>query len=283
MRRALSAVGVVVLVMALTAELGTAALVRRSTAHRVWNDDRVLTVLVLGSDMGPPSRPGNPLRGRADAIHLVAVDTRRERATIVDIPRDSYIAGDKVNGHMASGGPQRITKVIEDYSGLHVDHWVVTSFKGLRGVVNALGGVPVDLPGPMNDAGSGAVFKAGKQRFDGKQALAFSRNRYDLPNGDFGRTRNQGRLLRAIHKEVRRRRSDLPSLTRLAAAFSRNTESNIPPRELLPLASLAVRIKPRHVKQVSLSGGIGTAGGASIVNLNPADAFRDIKRRKIGR
>ena len=283
MRRRLLAGALAVLLTAALAGAGAAATVRRASVATAWDDERVLTVLVLGSDMGPPNRPGNPLRGRADGIHLVAVDTKRRRVTIVDIPRDSYIAGAKVNDHMVRGGPRRTATVLQDYSGVKIDYWAVTTFKGLRDIVDAMGGVGVSLPKPMRDAGSGANFRAGRQRFTGREALSYTRNRYGLPDGDFGRTRNQGKLLRFAHREVRRSADDLPSLVRLVGAFSRNTESNIPPRQLLRLATLARQIKPRDVKQVSLKGGVGMVGGASVVHLSPGDAFRDIKRRRIGR
>lgn len=273
----------VVMVLVTTAGLGTAAAIRRSDTRATWDDDRVLTVLLLGSDIGPPNRPGNPLHGRADAIHLVAVDTKRKRATVVDIPRDSYIAGSKVNEHLSSAGPDGIAAVMEDYTAVNVDYWAVTSFRGLKGIVNAVGGVEITVSSAMDDANSRAHLSAGRQRLSGSDALAFSRNRYDLPDGDFGRTHNQGRLLRAIHRTVRRDHVDLLSLTRLIAAFSRNVETNVPPRQLFRIASLAVSVKPRHVKQLSLSGGVGSAGGASIVHLNPGDAFSDIRNGHIGR
>ena len=104
-----------------------------------------------------------------------------------------------------------------------------------------------------------------------------------MPGGDFTRTKHQGQLLRAAHRQIRDRQSDLPTLTRLIALFARNTQTDIPPRQLFRLASLAVKIKPGDVRQVPLSGPTGFAGAQSVVFLRPGSAFSDIRRGRIGR
>lgn len=273
------AVGIVVI---LTANLALAATMIRGEVRPHYDDDKLLTILVIGSDAGLP-RPGDPTRGRADGIHLIAVDTRRLRATIVDIPRDSYISGDKVNAHLVYGGPERMKDVLSSYSGLKIDHYALTNFRGLRALVHGMGGVNITLEEGVHDSASRANLDAGKQVLKGKPALAFSRARKTVAGGDFGRTRNQGLLLRAAHKDIRTRKRDLGTLTHLIGVFGRNTTTDIPPGHLFQFAQLAVNIKPKNVKQVSLSGPTGFVGAASIVNLNPGSAFSDIRKGRIGR
>lgn len=283
MKRALVVLGVLLLLGAvLSAGLATAGGLGRANLRPGWDGERRLVVLLIGSDLGPPARPGNLLRGRADAIHMVAVDAKRKRATIVDIPRDSLISGSKVNVYLSSRGPGGLARVLEDYSGVEIDYWAVTSFAGLRRMVDAMDGVQISLPRSMYDAGSGADFSSGRQRLSGEEALAFSRNRKGLADGDFGRTRHQGRLLRAVHGQLRDHRWDLPELTRLLGTLSRNTETNIPARKLFEFAQLAVSIKPSQVRQAPLSGGVGTVGLASVVYLDPGGAFADIRAGRIG-
>lgn len=278
----LAAITAAALVLVLSANLALAARDLRASVAPEWDDDKVLTVLVIGSDAGLP-RSGDPRRGRSDAIHLIAVDTKKLRATIVDIPRDSYISGDKVNAHMVYGGPERLKSVLSSYTGINIDHYVLTNFRGFRSIVDGMGGLRVDLDQSVVDRASRANVKAGESTLKGKAALALSRARKTVPGGDFGRSRNQGLILRAAHKQIRERQSDLGSLTQLIGALGRNTTTDIPPGDLFRFASLALDIKSKNVKQVSLSGGFGTAGGASIVRLNPGSAFTDIKRGKIGR
>lgn len=281
-RRPLVTATAVALVLILSAGLALAANNIRAMVRPVWNDDKVLTILVIGSDSGLP-RSGDPRTGRSDAIHIIAVDTKKLRATIVDIPRDSYISGDKVNAHMSYGGPERLKSVLSSYTNIRIDHYVLTNFRGMRGLVDGMGGLKVDLPQAVFDSASRARLKAGKNRLVGKEALALSRARKSVPGGDFGRTRNQGLLLRAAHRQLRSKRGDLGALTSLIGVLGRNTTTDIPRADLFRFANLALNIKSSSIKQVSLSGGVGMVGGASIVHLNPGSAFSDIRRGRIGR
>ena len=270
------------LVMVLTANVGLAAQPLQASIRPAWDNDRVLTILVLGSDAGLP-RPGNPRGGRSDGIHIVAVDTRKMRATIVDIPRDSYINGSKVNAFMTMGGPERMKSVMSSYTGIKLDYVAMTNFRGLRLMVDAMGGVRIRLDQAIRDSASRSNLDAGRQKLRGRQALAFSRARKTVPGGDFGRTRHQGELLRAAHRQIRGRQSDLLTMTKLLAAFARNVDTDIPPDQLFRMAQLAVRIKPKNVKQVPLSGPTGFVGPESIVRLAPGSAFSDIRKGRIGR
>ena len=278
----LAAVTAVGLVIVLTAGIALGAPQLRGAVRPTWNDDRVLTILVIGSDMGLP-RPGNPLRGRADAIHIIAVDTKKKAATIVDIPRDSYIGGTKVNAHLSRGGPGALKSVLSRYTGVRIDHYVLTSFRGLRSMVYGMGGIRIALPRPIRDSASQARLRAGVQKLDGFEALAFSRARKTVPGGDFGRTKHQGELIRAAHRNLRDQKVDLLTITRLLSLFSRNTATDIRRTDLFRMAALALAIPPGKIKQVPLSGPTGFAGAESIVNLRPGSAFSDISRGRIGR
>lgn len=281
MSRRLTAALAATIVVMLTANLALAAKDLRAIVRPTWDDDKVLTILVIGSDAGLP-RPGDPRTGRADAIHIIAVDTRKLTATIVDIPRDSLISGGKINGFMTAGGPQRLKSVLSGHTGINFDYYALTNFRGLRGMVSGLGGVKINLGTGINDAAAQANLRAGEQTFTGDQALSYTRARKTLPDGDFGRTRHQGHLLRAAHAQIRAKQSGLDDLTGLLGTFSRNVATDIPPTQLFRLASLAVKIRPRDVKQVSLTGGNGMAGAESVVFLNAGSAFSDIRKGRIG-
>lgn len=245
--------------------------------------DGILTILALGSDMGPPHRPGDPLRGRADGIHVIAIDPAHARATIVNIPRDSFIGGRKANAHLALGGPEAMRAAIASYSGLEFDFWALTTFLGIERIVDDLGGADIVIERVMVDRFSHSNFPTpGPITVDGVQALAFLRNRKSLPDGDFGRSRHHGDFMRFVHHQVAQRHANLPELTRLAASMSRNTVSNIPPEQYLPLAMLAVRMESGALHQVPLGGSIGSAGGASIVRLAPGDTFDRIRAGQVG-
>lgn len=253
-----------------------------SVLRKSYLKDGLLTILVIGSDLGPPHRPADPLRGRADGVHLLTVDSHAKRATIVDFPRDSLVGGRKVNGHLALGGPQRLEAALEGYTGIPIDFWILATFRSIENMVDGLGGVDIVVETPMRDAFSGSDFQAGPQRIAGWQALAFVRDRKSVPGGDFGRTRNQGSLLRYTHAQVRRAHGSLPELLRLTGLLARNTVTNIPPAELLQLALLATEIPPEHVLQVPLGGSAGMENGASVVRLAPGGIFDRLRAGQVG-
>ena len=269
------------LALVLSANLALAARNYQASVRPTWDNDKVLTILILGSDAGLP-RPGNPLTGRSDAIHILAVDTRKMRATIVDIPRDSLVNGSKVNSAMSSGGPKRAKSVLASFTGIKLDYYAVTNFRGLRQMVKRMRGITVDVDRAINDTAAHVNIRGGKQKLNASEALGFTRARKTVPGGDFSRTRHQGELLRAAHRQIRERQSDLPTLTRLIAEFARNTDTDIPQSQMFRLAALARELRPKHVKQVSLSGPTGFSGAESIVHLNAGSAFSDIRKGRIG-
>lgn len=261
-----------------------AAAVTHHTDLRIpYAQEDVLTILVIGSDVGWPPRPGDELRGRADAIHILAVDTQERRATVVSIPRDSLIGGTKVNAHLANGGPEALVAQLESYTGIDLDHWALTTFHGLRRMVTEMDGIEVDVERRMTATGTDVVIEPGQQRLDPEQALGFTRDRKSQPRGDFDRTANQAKLLLAALEQIRTEQSNLVHLSRLAASFIRDTHTSIPRTDVIRLGVLATQIDPAHVRLTPLSGSIGTgAGGASIVHLQPGDAFERIRNGQVG-
>jgi LCP family protein required for cell wall assembly len=256
--------------------------VHRTVIRPAYDRDGLLIVLVIGSDIGVPYRPGDPLHGRADAIHVVAVDPGQGSATVVDIPRDSVVGGTKVNAHMATGGPEALVAQLEDFSGLTIDYWVLTTFRGFEKLTAAAGGVDVVADQPMHDVSSHSDFEPGPAHVEGKSALAYARDRHSLPDGDFGRTRHQGDLLLGMHQRLIDDKSSLSKVVTMVGAFARNTASNIPTSDLLPLALLAAHIDPDDVAHIPLAGSTGSLGGASVVYVDPGDTFTRIHDGYIG-
>ncbi len=274
---------VVATALGLLAAGAVAATLHRADVRPPYAHDGLLVVLVIGSDIGMPYRSGDPLRGRADGLHLLAVDTEARAATIVNIPRDTLAGGTKINAHLAFGGPERQVSAVEDYTGIPIDHYALTTFRGIEEMTRILGGVEVEVERRMVDRFSGSNLHPGRQTLDGEQSLAFVRDRNSHPDGDFGRTRTHGLFMRSVHEQVVSRHNDLRDLTYLTAHFARTTVTDIPADQLLPLALLATQIDPADVHQEALSGSFGTtSGGASIVHLQSGDAFERIRRGEVG-
>ena len=240
---------------------------------------RPFFVAVIGSD----ARPGvcEPVeRCLADSLHLVGINPKKRAATIVGIPRDSYVeipghGTAKINDSLFLGGPELVVQTLEQLADVEVSQSFLTSFEGFRRMVEEVGGLEVEVPYDMSDSASGAALSAGPQRLDGRQALAFARNRKSVPNGDFSRTENQGLMILSALAQMRQEvRRDPVRLFTWLIAGARYIQTDVSLPELFELALATLAIDPKNVTNVALPGGIGMAGEASIVTLgSEADAL----------
>ena len=244
---------------------------------------RTITILAVGSD----ARLGqDPLRSRADSIHVIFLQPRKGQAVIVGIPRDSWVSipghgTDKINAALASGGPARLVETVEHNFGARIDYWAVTSFWGIARMVDAVGGLRVRIPFEMHDPFSGSDFHRGLRRLHGKQMLAFARDRHSVASGDFGRQENGGRVFEAALVQFRKEyRRDPSRLLTWIAAGVRNMDTELSVDELVRLAFTASHLRPDRIRNVVLPGGTGSIGGLSVVTLSMSAAraiFADAK------
>jgi LCP family protein required for cell wall assembly len=243
-----------------------------------------LVVLALGSD----ARPGVCMpveRCLADSIHLITANRREGAATILGFPRDSYVnipgfGQGKINEALFDGGPQLVVKTVEELTGIPIDYYLLTSFEGLPRMVNDIGGLEVDVPYPMSDESSGAVFDAGPQVMNGREVLAFSRNRKDTPNGDFSRSENQGLVFLGALEQLRAEfRKNATTLFSWLISGTLNMQMDLSFPEFLDLAVTTVTVDPEKVDNLVVPGGIGMAGDASIVMLSEEaeGIYRDLE------
>ncbi|MFD4585087.1 LCP family protein [Streptomyces sp. NPDC058434] len=142
-----------------------------------------------------------------DVMMLVHLSEDRRRASVVSVPRDSYVeyatpegtAGaaprGKINGAFKIGRGPLAVRTVEKVTGLSVDHYLETGFTGFEQAVNDLGGATVCTDKPLKDENSGLDVATGTHHLDGNKALGYARARHLNPPGDLGRVRRQQRLL----------------------------------------------------------------------------------------
>ena len=249
-----------------------------SATHVAPADRGLFTALIIGSDV----REGDPKRGRADSIHLLVVNAKTGKGTLVGIPRDSYVpipgvGTDKITASLFFGGPKSTVAAVKAMSGIHIQYYALIEFSRFRKLVDTLGGVEVKVPYAMNDSASGAVFKPGPVKMNGVQALAFSRARKTIPGGDFGRSKNQGTLLLAALEKFRHDVKSPLSLAKYLRAFDALVESDVEVKELMELALVGRTLDPQKIDNVVVGGRTGSAGGSSVVFPAPGDLFDKIR------
>ncbi len=125
------------------------------------------------------------------------------RATLISIPRDSYVdipgyGFNKINAAYAFGGPRLLSRTVEQATGVRLDGYVEVGFDGFYRVVQAVGGVRVCPPDPISDERAGIDLPAGCQVLGGADALGYVRARYSDPRGDLGRVERQREFVAAL-------------------------------------------------------------------------------------
>ena len=238
-------------------------------------------MLVVGID-GRPGLGGN----RGDALHVIGVNPAQHAATIINIPRDSFVAipghgQDKINAAFDFGGPQLEADTVAALVGVHPTFVLVTGFVGFQAMVNDIGGVDVDVPMAMNDHFSGANFPAGRVHMDGQHALAFSRNRH-LGQGDLTRTQDQSILLIDTLRQLRANGANSALGTvRVLGTLVRHTQvtGGVGVLDLYHLGRLALSTDPGRVRNVTMPARLGQVGGASVVfvGAGAGDLFADFR------
>jgi polyisoprenyl-teichoic acid--peptidoglycan teichoic acid transferase len=239
----------------------------------VLDGSEPIFILFLGSD----ARPGEQITGqRSDSIHLVGINPEKKKASILGFPRDSWVSipgygTNKINAAMTEGGPDLVVKTVESLTGITIDYWTLTWFEGFQAMVNGIGGLTVDVPFAMSDSYSHAYFDPGVQTLNGRDALAFARNRHDLPQGDFGRSEDQGLLMVSALTQFKREFSKDPArLFDWVGAGLRNVRTDVPLDQVMNLAFTASVLNAKKVQNMVVPGSTGMAGNESIVNLDQA-------------
>ena len=246
-------------------------------------EEPAVNILVLGTDSRTSaSDPSQWKEGaqRTDAIMIVQVSGDRKTVSVMSIPRDSWVeipghGQGKINAAYSYGGPSLTIHTVENLTGIHVDHFAVANFESFVALTDEIGGVRINLKTPQTLAGK--ELGAGAQVLDGQQALAYTRERSSLPNGDFDRVKRQQTWMRSIVSRVLTN-GTLSSPTALYS-FLKTASRTVAVDEsftLNQMQSLALETRHLHSNDIRFmtvpTAGTGTStDGQSIVTLD-ADA-----------
>ncbi|GAA4938414.1 LCP family protein [Streptomonospora halophila] len=185
--------------------------------------------LLVGSDLRGDATVGKWRSGESgsDVIILLHMPEDSERAFAVSFPRDAWVevpghGNAKINDAYRQGGPRLLVRTVEELSGVAIDHFAALDFHGFERMVDALGGVTLDLPHAIHDPTNGWHWPAGENHMDGEEALRFVRERKGLSGSDIDRVERQQVFLNAMAEKAAE--SDLASdpqrLDRLLTAAS---------------------------------------------------------------
>ncbi len=222
----------------------------------------VTYILLLGNDR----REGQSW-ARSDTIILARLDSATESVSLVSIPRDTRVTvpgygTTKINHAAAYGGPALAIETVQLFTGLPIHHYVELDFEGFEQIVDAVGGVDVDVE--VSVEYEGVYVAAGSQTLNGEEALTWIRDRSGYASGDFARMENQQAFLLALAEEMTKS-SNLSRLPSILNETSKHIQTDLSVAELVSLVSDYSGIDASTMYTASVPGTTGTIDGVSYV------------------
>ena len=274
-----------------------------SLGWKIKHDQRI-NILLLG--YGGPGHDGAYL---TDSIMMLSIRPGTHEATMVSLPRDLWvkipalpnnrvmmgklnsayaIGTDRRNypnvrsdWKTATGGGDLAAATVSQVIGQRIDYWVGVDFRAFRDVVDALGGVQLNVPTALDDRryprgeSTGMMhvhFDSGWQQFDGERALEYARSREST--SDFDRSRRQQLIMLAVRQRVFSLNA-IPRLLSLLGALQDNVRTNLRPAQMRQLADLAGQFKDEDIRRIAidtsnfLRSGYNSSGQYVLQPLDP--------------
>lgn len=226
----------------------------KRTEDVTFEQKEPFSVLLLGVD----ERKND--KGRSDSMIVLTVNPEVKSVKMLSIPRDTLtdIVGhgtrDKINHAYAFGGVEMAMDTVEGLLDIPIDYYVQINMEGFEDIVNAVGGVTVN--NDLNFTYEGYTFEEGKLELNGKEALAFSRMRYEDPRGDFGRQLRQREVIQAVIREGASV-SSLWNFDDIFKALGSNVKTNLTFEEMVDIQK-HYKAASKDIEQIQIKTGSGT-------------------------
>lgn len=214
-------------------------------------------IMVLGID----ERPKDDDPGRSDTIFVVMFDTQKKTVSLLSIPRDTRVripgnGFDKINHAFSYGSRQLTQETVEEFLGIRIDNYVQVDFNGFKGVVDAIGGVDIDVEEDMYYYDDWDDFlidiKKGPQHLDGEKAIQYVRYRDE--EGDIGRIKRQQHFLMAVYDKIASAFMLLrfPGLSRQITSM---IDTNLPMVDMVDIGrALLAMVKEKGISAATVPG-----------------------------
>jgi polyisoprenyl-teichoic acid--peptidoglycan teichoic acid transferase len=241
-------------------------------------------ILLLGTDGDKTAARADA--SRSDSILLVRTDPGRHRLAYLSIPRDLRVeipghGANKINAAFQLGGPSLTLKTVRALTGLSPNHVVIVDFDDFRTAIDALGGVEIDVPKPIQsnrfdcpyktDARcqqwQGWRFAKGKQKMNGKRALIYSRvreNQLDPSENDLTRGGRQQEVVEAMTGKLVSP-GTFVRLPFIGGDLVKPLTTDLSAGQLLQLGWVKFRANSGRALHCRLGGEPQSVGGASVL------------------
>lgn len=233
-----------------------------------------ISILILGVDQGLEGRHD---KGNSDTLILATANPGKNKATMTSIPRDTLanILGDpgdkynmfRVNSAYGIGGSKASMRTVSALLDVPINYYVEVNMKALKSLVNAVGGVDVNVP--FDFSYDWCDFHKGKQHLNGRHAVAYVRMRHDDPRGDYGRQMRQRQVINAVvHKAISV--DSIANYRNLVKIFTKYVRTNLTFNDMLALA-LTYRGCSQNIASGYIQGHDAWINGSSIQVVSTAE------------
>lgn len=203
-------------------------------------------MLLMGTDGSSDREASEEYAGdqfRSDSMMLTRIDPQGKKVTLVSLHRDTLVdmgeyGQQKLNAAHSIGGAAYTVETVSKLAGVPITHYAEINFDGFKDIVDALGGVEVDVPMTIDDEDAGGYVAQGPQTLNGDQALILCRARHaydEFGDGDRYRAANQRLVLSAIAKKILS--SDAATMVNSVQALSQYVTTDFGIGDILSIAS----------------------------------------------
>ncbi|MFI6705897.1 LCP family protein [Nonomuraea sp. NPDC050478] len=222
---------------------------------------------------------GNSEGQRTDSMMLLHLPEGSDRPTLVSLPRDSAVTvpgqgRNKLNAAYAIGGPKLLVRTVETVTGIRVDNYMEIGFAGFVEIVDAVGGVEINVRAAVNDPKAGLKLKKGTQTLTGAQALGYVRTRKGGALPDYERTKRQRQFLSAVVKKAASPGTLINPFTSIPLAMSATDAVAVDEDTgVFDMLSLGLAMGDSPVTTVVPFGGTENVAGGEAVKWDRAKAL----------
>lgn len=248
--------------------------VGQTLTNNVSGKKGAINVLLIGNNARNAATPLSlgTAAGQADILIVAHIDPDVHKVSLISVPRDTLIAMPgfkepipKIKSSFELGlkqspeeGPEQAMKSVAKLTGLKIDYYIVTDFKGFEDAIDAVGGIQVNIPERLYDPEhSQANFQPGLQTLNGKQALAFIRIRQNIAGNnyrtdDFQRQDAEMEVLSLLKNKLLASGISFTEIAKFQKIWQHDVATNIPAPMLIGIGLEASGSSVEHIRLGSI-------------------------------
>lgn len=212
------------------------------------------TILIVGCDTREDANWGN---GRSDTMILAFLNLTDKSVNLLSIPRDSYVqipgyGKNKINAAFSQGGVSMAKETVEYLLGIEIDDYVVVDFNGFVELVDALGGVEINVESTMSNWNEGIDIYPGLQTLDGHDALGYVRYR-GADVSDYDRISHQQQFIQAVLDKLLSF-SSVTKIAQLVGIALNNVQTDLKAIDALELAKYGLTMDLDNMQVHTIEG-----------------------------